>query len=58
MRGFVSVTLLAGLAAAAIEVKKTSDLQGDMHSWDFFGDCIGLSPVIFGKEGQFVQSDM
>ena len=27
-------------------------------SFDVFGDCIGLSPIIFGKEGPYVQSDM
>ena len=26
--------------------------------YDFSGDCIGLSPIIFGEEGQYVQSDM
>ena len=29
-----------------------------MHSFDFFGDCIALSPIIFGHPGAFMQSDM
>ena len=33
------------------DIATTADFEGDMHSFDFFGDCIGLSPVIFGKEG-------
>lgn len=28
------------------------------HSYDFFGDCIGLSPQIYGNVGPYVQSDM
>ena len=28
------------------------------HSYDFFGDCIGFSPEIFGNQGPYVQSDM
>jgi len=32
--------------------------SGDMHMFDFFGDCIGLSPIIFGEEDAYVQSDM
>ena len=26
--------------------------------YDLSGYCIGLSPIIFGEEGQYVQSDM
>lgn len=28
------------------------------HSYDFFGDCIGLSPKVYGNTGPYVQSDM
>ena len=40
------------------DIETTADFEGDMHSYDFFGDCIGLSPIVFGTEGQYVQSDM
>ena len=26
--------------------------------YDFFGDCVGLSPLIFGEEAGYVQSDL
>ena len=29
-----------------------------MHSFEFYQDCIALSPKIFGKPGSYVQSDM
>ena len=34
------------------------DALGTKGSFDFYGDCIGLSPQIFGKVGPYVQSDM
>lgn len=34
------------------------DALGTKGSFEFYGDCIGLSPQIFGKVGPYVQSDM
>ena len=30
----------------------------DLNEFKMFGDCIGLSPIIFGKEGPYIQSDI
>ena len=39
-------------------LEKEHGIEGPMHSYDFFGDCIALSPIIFGEPGAYIQSDM
>lgn len=42
-------------SSSGLELLTSDDF---VNSYEYFGDCLGLSPVIFGKEGDYVQSDM
>ena len=58
MKTFCTVLLCATLAGARDLQSNSSGPSNQNEQYLTFGDCIGLSPIIFGKEGAYVQSDI
>ena len=58
MRTFVSVAACAAAVADAQQINYVFDAGMELDYYELYGDCIGLSPVIFGSEGPYVQSDI
>lgn len=56
------ILMLGGLTASAADYMNDKRYDNnDMdpaQSYKIHGDCLGLSPVVFGQEGPYVSSDL
>jgi len=61
MQRLTTASALIVAQALAVEYNlavKQSELYDAKVEYEVFGDCVGLSPIVFGEPGPFVQSDM